>query len=241
MSICDLPNELLKIIFDQVLLSDDFNSIIPMILTCRRIHYYIMDEYSDIFLILPSLGHPFEFKQLVRKYDPRLMKNPIIRKLYYRMFDINTEIKNNSGVTHIIEEFILKTNLSLYKRLSYVNDVILKKQYFNEKKQYHHYDDKPSLILYINYDEENKPYYFAYYKNDKLHRSGDKPAVIEYDKFKNYILKYIFYKYNKQHRDEGPSLIKYYENGQVHMEKFMRKGRSYKRNIYYNPNGTLKQ
>ena len=72
------------------------------------------------------------------------------------------------------------------------------------------------------YNTHIKYYYYygsleseSFFKDDKLHREGDKPACIYYDKDGNVRVEY-YYKNGLWHRDnDKPAAIRYYEDGDI--------------------------
>ncbi|OQX78904.1 MAG: hypothetical protein B6D56_08100 [Candidatus Omnitrophica bacterium 4484_70.1] len=79
------------------------------------------------------------------------------------------------------------------------------------KRMAHSFHDEPALIEYF---PDGKVKVLAWYKFDKLHRDGNKPAKIVFDENRNEKEIY-FLKDGAYHRDKGPAIVKFDEKGKA--------------------------
>jgi antitoxin component YwqK of YwqJK toxin-antitoxin module len=115
-------------------------------------------------------------------------------------------------------------------RESYINGILIKKEYLNDKNELHRDKDKPAFIEYyynltkmINSKtcyQNDEISFIIWYKNNKIHRDNDLPSYISYH-YNGNIREKIWHKYGKLYRDNDlPVYIEYDDDGNIIREEW---------------------
>jgi len=131
-------------------------------------------------------------------------------------------------INTLVNDEIVVTNI----RKVYVNNILNLVEYKNQEGKLHRDSNSPEGDgpAQITYNAKTEKIEFEkWYKDGKLHRDGDLPAIISYNS--KIIIKKCWYKDGKLHRDGNlPALIKYnsrgkwieeecwYKNGKLHRD-----------------------
>lgn len=139
-------------------------------------------------------------------------KNDVI----HRDGDKPAKITYNYGECKTVEYY---NNGKIYSKLEFMDNYV---RTYSES-----FYKNGELYKMIHHSRNLRTKY--YYKNEKMHRDDDKPAIIKY--YPNgKIEEEMYLKNDKFHRDnDKPARIKYYKNGYVRKEQYFIKG-SNKRN-----------
>jgi len=135
----------------------------------------------------------------------------------------------------------------------YNNGKLNEVMYLNKQDQLHRDDDQPARVIYWEYideirlsiwyrnDEKYKDALYretgllqseTYYKDNKIHRDDDQPAVINYASDGKFPICKVWYKEGKFHRDgDLPAYEFYYESNQkIHTRAWYKHGIQYLNN-----------
>lgn len=128
------------------------------------------------------------------------------------MTKIKNDIVENIKLTYDKDGNVVKKVQRIdtgYLITKYINGRICHQTYVNNNGDYHRNEnDGPADIFIGKYIRIER-----WCVNGKNHRSGDKPAYIEYED--GQIIKQTWYTNDKLNRDNGPAIITYHDNGKV--------------------------